>query len=252
MPDVVISPELRQVLRRLRLSPLLETLPERLQLARQQKLPYQDFIELVLADEAARRDRIGGDLRARAAHLDMSMRLEAWDESTKVSFDRQLWNELCSLRFLEETASVLILGAVGVGKTMLASCLGHIASRRRHSVLFGRTDLLLKRLKASRLDGTYEQELRRLLRVDLLILDDFCLQPLDAIETHDVYEIVVERHRRASTVLTSNREPKEWLAVMADPMLAQSAVDRIVNSAYELTLEGESYRPRQKPHRLQP
>jgi DNA replication protein DnaC len=127
-----ISSELRQVLRRLRLSPILETLPERLQLARQQKMPYQDFIELVMADEAARRDRVGGDLRARTARLDMSMRLEAWDESTNVVFDRQLWNELCSLRFMEQSAGVLILGPVGVGKTMLANSLGHIASRRRH------------------------------------------------------------------------------------------------------------------------
>lgn len=251
MPDV-ISPELRQVLRQLKLSPVLETLPERLQLARQQKLAHHDFLELLLADEVGRRDRIGGDLRARAAHLDMSMRLEAWDESTTVTFDRQLWNDLCSLRFLEEPAGVLILGPVGVGKTMLASCLGHIASRRRRSVLFSRADQLLKRLKAARLDATYDQELRRLLRVDLLILDDFALQTMDALETHDFYEIVVERHRRASTVLTSNREPQEWLPLMADPMLAQSAVDRLANSAYELVLEGESYRSRQKPGRPQP
>jgi len=251
MPDV-ISAELRQSLRRLRLSPLLDTLPERLQLARQQKLAYQDFLELVLSDEGARRDRIGGDLRARTAHLDASMRLEAWDDTTPVTFDRQLWNELCSLRFLEQPAGVLILGPVGVGKTMLANCLGHIACRRQHSVLFSRADQLLKRLKAARLDGTYDQELRRLLRVDLLILDDFALQAMDAVETHDFYEIVVERHRRAAIVLTSNREPQEWLAVMADPLLAQSAVDRLVNSAYELVLEGQSYRPRQKPTRPKP
>jgi DNA replication protein DnaC len=249
VPEQPISTELRQVLRRLKLSPVLETLPERVQLARQQKLPYQDFLELVLADEAARRDRIGGDLRARAAHLDPDMRLELWDESTEVSFDRQLWNELCSLRFLEEPTGVLILGPVGVGKTMLASCLGHIACRRRHSVHFSRADMLLKRLKAARLDATYEQELRRLLRVDLLILDDFALETLDAVETHDFYQVVVERHRRASTIVTSNRDPKEWLPMMADPMLAQSAVDRIVNSAYELVVEGESFRPRQKPGR---
>ena len=92
----IISAELRQVLRRLKLSPVLETLPERLQLARQQKLPYQDFLELVLADEVARRDRIGGDLRARVAHLDPAMRLELWDDTTTVNFDRQLWNELCT------------------------------------------------------------------------------------------------------------------------------------------------------------
>jgi len=154
-----------------------------------------------------------------------------------------------TLRFLEEPADVLILGPVGVGKTMLASCLGYIACRRRHSVHFSRADQLLKRLKAARLDATYEQELRRLLRVDLLILDDYALEALDATETHDFYQVVVERHRRASTILTSNREPQEWLALMADPMLAQSAVDRIVNSAYELVLEGESYRSRQKPGR---
>ena len=248
MPEV-ISPELRQVLRRLRLSPVLETLPERLQLAHQQKLPYQDFLELVLADEAARRDRIGGELRARAARLDPAMRLEAWDETTAVRFDRQLWNELCSLRFLEEAANVLILGPVGVGKTMLASCLGHIAVRRRRSVHFSRADALFKRLKVARLDATYEQELRRLLRVDVLILDDVALETLDATETHDFYQVVVERHRRAATIWTSNRDPKEWLAMMADPMLAQSAVDRIVNSAYELVLEGDSYRARQKPRR---
>lgn len=246
MPEP-ISPELRQVLRRLKLSPILEALPERLQLARQQSLPYQDFLELILADEVSRRDRVGADLRARAAHLDPQMRLELWDDSTPAKFDRQRWNDLCTLRFLEEPAGVLILGPVGVGKTMLANCLGHIACRRRRSVYFSRADHLLKRLKAARLDATYEQELRRLLRVDLLIVDDFALEALDGTETHDFYQVVVERHRRAATVFTSNREPKEWLAMMADPMLAQSALDRIVNSSYELVLDGASYRSRQRP-----
>ena len=180
------------------------------------------------------------------------MVLEAWDESTPVRFDRQLWNELCSLRFLEDASCVLILGPVGVGKTMLANCLGHIATRRQRSVLMFRTERLLKRLKAARLEGTHEQELRRLIRVDLLLLDDFGLHPLDMDASQDFYEIVVERHRRASLLVVSNREPQEWLATMADPLLAQSAVDRVLNSAYELVLDGESYRRRQKPTRGAP
>jgi DNA replication protein DnaC len=90
-------------------------------------------------------------------------------------------------------------------------------------------------------------EMRKLLRVDLLIVDDFALQALDALDTADVYELIVERHRAAATVVTSNREPIEWLGLMADPLLAQSAIDRLQSAAHELVLDGESYRKRQKP-----
>jgi DNA replication protein DnaC len=98
-----------------------------------------------------------------------------------------------------------------------------------------------------------EAEMRRLAYVQLLILGDFALQPLDATETTDFYELIVERHRKTATVLTSNREPHEWLAMMADPLLAQSAVDRLVSTAHELIIEGDSYRRRQKPtHHTKP
>lgn len=242
-----ISGDLKQILRALKLGRLLDTLPERLTLARQQHLAHADFLELVLADEVSRRDTNSAALRARAAGLDPSMRLENWDSTAAVRFDQQLWNELTSLRFLDGPHGALVLGPVGVGKTHLACALGHIAVRRRVSVHMSRADKLFKRLKAARLDNTVEAEMRRLAHVQLLILDDFCLQPLDATETADFYELVVERHRKTATVLTSNREPNEWLALMADPLLAQSAVDRLTSTAHELVVEGESYRRRQRP-----
>lgn len=242
-----VSTELRTILRQLKLGRMLDTLPERLALAAQQHLPHADFLELVLADEVTRRDTTSAQLRARAAGLDPSMRLDTWDESAAIRYDRQLWNELTSLRFLDAPHGAVILGPVGVGKTHLASALGHIAVRRRRTVHMARADRLLKRLKAARLDNTVEAEMRRLAHVDLLILDDFALQPLDATETADFYELVVQRHRNAATVATSNREPGEWLAMMADPLLAQSAVDRLVSTAHELVIEGESYRRRQRP-----
>lgn len=112
-----------------------------------------------------------------------------------------------------------------------------------------RADHMFKTLKASRLDGTYDAELRRLIRLDLLIVDDLALKTMDTTQTNDFYEITVERHRTTSTIVTSNRAPDEWIAVMADPMLAQSAVDRLQSAAYELVVQGESYRKRQKPTR---
>ena len=226
---------------------MLDTLPERLALARQQKLPHADFLELVLADEVTRRDANSATLRARAAGLDPGMRLDTWDETAAVRYDHQLWNELASLRFLDGPHGALILGPVGVGKTHLATRSGTSRSGAAAPCTWLRADKLFKRLKAARLDNTLDAEMRRLARVELLILDDFALQPLDATETADFYELCVERHQRASTVVTSNRTAEEWLAMMADPLLAQSAVDRLTSTAHELVIEGESYRRRQKP-----
>jgi DNA replication protein DnaC len=242
-----VSAELKTILRALKLGKLLDTLPDRLALARQQQLPHADFLELVLADEVTRRDTNSAALRARVAGLDPTMRLDTWDPAAAVRFDTPLWNELCSLRFIDAAQGALILGPVGVGKTHLGTALGHIAVRRRHSVHMVRADKLFKRLKAARLDHSLDAELRRLHNYQLLVIDDFCLHSLDATETSDFYEIVVERHRKTSTVLTSNRDASEWLAHMADPLLAQSAVDRLTSTAHELVIEGESYRQHQRP-----
>ena len=175
------------------------------------------------------------------------MTMDRWDPSTAVTYDQATWAELGSLRFIDNAHNVVIMGPVGAGKTFLATALGHAAVGRRYRVHFERTDTMLRRLKASRLDNSHDAEVRKLLRVDLLILDDFALRPLDAIDTAKVYELIVERHRKAATIMTSNRDPIEWLALMADPLLAQSAIDRLQSAAHEVVLEGESYRRRQEP-----
>ena len=241
-----IGTDLMTTLRSLKLGGLTDTLPERLALARQRKMGHAAFLELLLGDEITRRESRSAMLRARTAGLDPSMLLDTWDEPDDLSYDRMLLSDLTSLRFAEAGHGVLILGPVGVGKTHLATALGHIGIRRRLGVHASRTDKLFTRLRAARLDNTLEAEMRKLARVDLLILDDFALRNLDPTETNDFYELIVERHRKASTIVTSNREPAEWMSMMSDALLAQSAIDRLTSGAHTLIIEGPSYRQRNR------
>jgi DNA replication protein DnaC len=119
--------------------------------------------------------------------------------------------------------------------------------RSSASVLAVRIDQMLKTLKHARLDNSHEAELRKLVSVHLLLLDDFAMDAMDPTESRDLYDILLERYRPSSIIVTSNRGPDEWLATFADPVRAQSAIDRFTSNAYDLVIEGESYRPRLKP-----
>lgn len=238
-------------MKKLRLGKLLPVVPERLRQARDKKMDPADFLLLLLSDEVGRRQRQRLTNRAKTAGLVPSLVFDEWDSSAKVTYDERLLDELRTMRFVAQHHHVLLMGPVGVGKTMLAHALGHLAVEHELTVHCESADKLFLRLKASRLDGTYEHALRRMVAVDLLIIDDFALRALDGMETSDLYELVTARHRSGSMIITSNREPDEWLAMLADPLHAQALVDRFSNNAYDLVIEGESYRKRQKP-RLKP
>lgn len=210
-------------------------------------MPFDDVLLMLLTDETSRREAAAADNRAREAALDPAMRLEQWDKTAKVSFDKRMLAELASLRFLQAHQHVVVLGPVGVGKTFLASALGHIACRQGYRVRFQRADSMLRTLRQSRLDNSREAEMIALTTVDLLILDDFALEPMSKDEGKDVYQLFLERTGRGSMIITSNRDTAEWLAMFDDVLAAQSAVDRFKNAAYDFVIDGESYRPRLKP-----
>jgi DNA replication protein DnaC len=223
---------------------IAETLADRLVLADKQQMTFDDLLLLVLTDEISRRDSTAADVRAREAGLDSAMRLELWDKPAKVSFDKRMLSELVSLRFLEAHRHVVALGPVGVGKTFVAQALGHIACRHGYHVRFWRSDAMLRTLRQSRFDNSRDNEMIGLTTVDLLVLDDFALEPMSKEESKDVYQLFLERTGRASMIITSNRDTAEWLSMFDDMLLAQSAVDRFKNTAYDFVIEGESYRPR--------
>ena len=158
--------------------------------------------------------------------------------------------DLAAGQFIARKESVLLCGPVGVGKTFIAQALGHQACRLGYSVLFAKTARLLADLGGGRADGTWAVRLRRYLLPDVLILDDFGLREFTSSQAEDIYELICERARAGSMVLTSNRSPQDWYALFPNPVLAESALDRLINRAHHLTLVGKSYRPLQRPDRL--
>lgn len=169
-----ISPELKTVMRRLRLGMLLDTLPERLAFARQQKMAHQTSCCCCSPTSAG----AASTTRAQRALLNPDMQIERWDPTAKVTYDQELLNELVSMRFVEAHRHVTVVGPVGVGKTFIAHALGHIACRHKYSVLAVRADKLLKTLKHARLDHSHEAEFRKLLAVDVLVINDFGLDAM--------------------------------------------------------------------------
>lgn len=251
MARYIVSSDLLGVLRRLRLGRLAETLPERFALAQAQSMSHEDFLLMVLSEEVSRRESNAVQNRIHDSRLDPNMTLETFDASAKITYDKKLYSELCSLRYVRAHKHVIVLGPVGVGKTFLASALGHIACMHGYHVRFIRADAMLRKLRGSRLDNSRDSMMTELTAIDLLIIDDFALEPMSREESRDVYQLFIERTGRASTIVTSNRDTQEWLGMFDDVLQAQSAVDRFMNSAYDLIIEGESYRPRLKP-KLEP
>ena len=246
-PDV-ISPDLKTVLRRLKLSRMLDTLPERLTLARQQKMPHQDLLLLVLSDEVARRDSLAVTLRVQKARLDPDDAARALGHHREGHL-RPRAPQRARLAALPRRAratspsSAPSASARPFSRTPSATSPAGAAPPSSPSA-----PTRCSRRSSTRASiNSYEAELRKLIAVDLLILDDFAIDVLDPIESRDLYDLLLERYRTGSIIVTSNRGPDEWLATFADPVRAQSAIDRFTSNAYDLVIEGESYRPRLKP-----
>jgi DNA replication protein DnaC len=205
-------------------------------------LKYVEFLELILQDELHRREQNSLNRRMKSASLDSDQTLERFDWDTKVTIDRDTLKELFGLEFIDRCENVIFCGPVGVGKTFLANAIAHSACRRGKKVLLSRAHKIFKTLLQSGADNSFEKELIKYIGPDLLVIDDFGLQKPTHQEANDFYEIVVERYGRASTIITSNRHVDEWEALFDDPILANSALDRLAHNAYQVIIEGESYR----------
>lgn len=205
-------------------------------------LTHPEWLALLLDRELAYRHDKKLTARLRHAKLRQNALVEDVDYRAARGLDRPLFQKLVAGSWIDAHDNLVISGPTGVGKSWLACALGHKACRDNRSVLYQRVPKLFGELALARGDGRYARLSRGLGKVELLILDDWGLEPLDAHARHDLLEILEERYGRRSTIVTSQLPVEDWHTVIGDPTYADAILDRLVHNAHRLNLTGDSMR----------
>lgn len=234
--------ELVPLLKKLRLSGVLQTLDLRTTQAVDDNLAHSEFLYRLLADEVERRDAKQLEMRLRKASFEHGRTLEDFDFHFNPEIPKAKVVDLATCQFVARRENVLLVGHAGVGKSHLAQALGHRACKAGYTVLFTGAHEMFTNLRAARADNSYDRKMLRYTAPELLIVDDLGLRKLTHDEPLDLYEIIRLRYERTSTIMTSNRDLEEIPPLFGDPLLASAAMDRLLHHSHVLRIEGESYR----------
>jgi DNA replication protein DnaC len=242
--------ELVPILKKLRLSGVLQTLELRTRQAVEDGLPFEEFLFRLLSDETERRDAKQLDLRLRRAQFEHQKTFEDFDFSFNPKIPKARIIDLATGQFVARHENVLLVGPAGVGKSHLSQALGHRACRAGHSALYLTANKLFAELRAARADRSYDRKMQRLSSPDLVIIDDLGLRALRHEEPEDLYEVIRQRYEHRSTLIASNRAIEEWYPLFGDELLASAAMDRLLHHSHLIVIEGDSYRnPPPRPSR---
>ncbi len=234
--------QLLNELRELNLSAMATKLEELCSSPLNQELSLREQMSLMVnAQLTLKRNRKIQRL-LRESGLNTTIRLGDLEFDEKRGFSRSQYLEFMRLDFVKQHHNIVITGATGCGKTHLASALGNQACIDGLQVKFVKLPVFLDELVLSRQNGSFYKLLQRLLQVDLLILDDFGVTPINEAQRHDLLTIVDERYRLKSTIITSQLEVKAWHSYLGEPTVADAILDRVLSQSHRIALTGASLR----------
>jgi len=197
--------------------------------------------DLIEAENVFRENRLL-EGRLKRARVSQTARLEELEHRSERRFDRALVQTLAQCRWLKERRNAVLSGPTGVGKTFLACALTHKACQEGFSARYLRLPRLLSDLDVARAEGGYRSRLASLARIDLIVLDDWLIAPLQDAHRRDLLEILDDRYDKRSTMIAAQLPPENWHEAIGEPTLADAILDRLVHNAYHLKLEGDSMR----------
>lgn len=234
--------ELTPLLKKLRLSGVLETLELRVQEALSDEVTHHEFLVRLCRDEVERREAKQLGLRLRRANFEHAKTLMDFDFQFNNTIPKSTVIDLATCGFVSRHENVLLLGQTGVGKSHIAQALGNRACRLGLSVLFVAAHDMFRDLRAGLADDTAHRKLQRYIGFDLLIVDDLGLRPMESTDPVNLYDLIRGRYERGSMVVTSNRDTDEMMGLFPDALLGNAAMDRLLHHSHVLRLTGRSYR----------
>jgi len=235
-------------LKAMRLDGMIGAWQEQLQNAKTHALAFDERLALLVDAEWTHRENARFKRALRDAKLKIGQAcIEDIDYPPKRDLEKAVVRQLASCRWIQEHQSVLITGATGVGKSYVACALAQQACRKGFRAVYRRSSRLFEELKLARADGTYPRLLVRLSRFDVLVLDDFAIQPITDAQRSDLLEVLEDRYETRSTIVTSQLPPSQWHDYLADPSLADAICDRLLSNAHRVVLKGPSRRKEKQP-----
>jgi DNA replication protein DnaC len=233
-------------LKSIHLSGIKKSCDMRIEQAIREKLSYQEFLELLIADEATNRANNGNIRRMHNARFPAQKSIEEFDFNMQPSINRQHIYQFGTCEFIRKKENITFIGRSGTGKTHLSVAIGIKAVLQGYSVLFTTLSEMLDQLYTSRADNSFHKRLSVYIQPDLLIIDELGLRKLNQTSVDDFYEVVSKRYETKSTIITSNKEFNEWGRVLYDPVLATAILDRLVHHCSFVNIKGDSYRMRER------